>query len=243
VSLATKLQAGEARARLGQVKARTLDLQKSLTSELQKARAYTDADLSPDGLAKKRQELERAARERLQTELAIVRGQADQDLATMRAFADEDRPKSAASELRQQRLWDRTRMLLESGRSLPQLIAETDDVETLLAIREEAPIWLRAQSQPGAMGERSEPDVAGLVRSVDHRLAETADGLAGVAASWALEADAIEAALQPTLGYLTQEAAGTAHQGQGLQAAIESRMAEREAQRGYLAADEGGEAA
>jgi hypothetical protein len=235
VSLATKLKAGEARERLQKVRARTLELQKRYTADRQAARSHTDPDLSGEGLGRKRQELEQAARQRLEQDVQALRSEAERDLATVRAFAQEDRPKSAASELRQQRLWDRTRLLLESGRTLPQLIKETDDVDTLLAIREEAGVWLRAQSRPvpGAMGQRTEPDLDALLRSVDQRLAQVADGLGGVAVAWGLEADALEAGLKPTLGYLGQEAAGASYQGAGLTAAIQARLAEQEAQRGY----------
>jgi hypothetical protein len=233
VSLQTKLKAGEARERLKQVKARTLELQKQLTNELQAARSHTDKHLSAEGLAAKRQELEKTARARLERDLQALRAQVDQDARTVREFAEE---------LRQQRLWDRARQLLDSGRTLPQVIADTDDVETLLAIRDEAPTWLRAQSKPipGTLGQRNEPDVAGLLRSVDQRIAATSEGLPALATSWGLELSATEAALKPTFDYLTLQSQGNAHPGQGLHAAIASHMAQQEASRG-LVDDDGGQ--
>lgn len=239
MSLASKLRAGEARERLRQVKARTLQLQHAHTAALQQARNHRDPNLSPEGLANKRQELTAASRAKLRDDLAELRKQADADLQTVRAFVEEDRPKSAASELRQQRLWDRTRMLVDSGRPLGQVIRETDDVETLLAIRDEAPSWLRSQSKPG-----NDPDVTALLRSIDKRLGETAEGLPAVAAAWGLEAGAIEASLKPTLDYLELEAQGQSRDGMALHAALASRAAEQEASRGLVDdAGQGDEAA
>lgn len=229
MSLATKLAAGEARERLRQVKARTLDLQRAHTAALQQARNHRDPNLSPEGLANKREELTAAARAKLRDDLAELRKQSDADLQTMRAFAEEDRPKSAASELRQQRLWDRARMLVESGRPVGQVIRETDDVEMLLAIRDEAPSWLRSQSKPG-----NDPDVTVLLRSIDKRLGETAEGLPAVAAAWGLEAGAVEASLKPTFDYLELEAQGQSRDGMALQAALASRAAGQEASRGFV---------
>jgi hypothetical protein len=120
--------------------------------------------------------------------------------------------------LGRQAAWSRSQSLLSSGMSVPNLINETTDPETLHSLAEELPTYQRAQG--------ASPDGAHAVTGrVTDRLAEVAGEPAASARLAAREADVHHAGLQPLLRQAAAEASGQAGQGTGISAAIAAQLA------------------
>lgn len=191
---------------------------KDLKTALDKARAHTDSNLSPEGL--------RAQREKLHTDaLANARAQFDALATPALTGLDKARENLARAEQTRDRgtaadretTFRRLTMLLNTGRDLADLI-ETANPAELDALAEWAPTWVRAQSPvPGDLMERqhyTEPDTEWIGAAVLARRAATepdptvyravldAETEAYQAKAWGAHLDAIEAGESPLEGAL-----------------------------------------
>jgi hypothetical protein len=143
---------------LAQMQALTRDYRNAM----QEAHSYKNDHLTAEGLQAKRAQL-------IQQAGAAHRGKVDQLRASMKTESDQLRahalqsiPKAEGST---RDSWERVRMLLDAGQSLPQVIAKAD-AGSLHAIREWAPTYLDAKTN----GART--DLAPFERSLTERWAE-----------------------------------------------------------------------
>lgn len=181
-------------------KAQLRDVNRALNAAQTKARGFQDPNLSTEGLAAKRAELDAAARaaaapvlERLRTQVAgAAERLAGQAAAALPKIADDP-----AAIMRSQRAWDQARLRLDAGMSLRAVLANAD-TETALAIREWGPAYIEAKtyrtpSLAQGLAESPPPDHSALLRSVDIRLAELTGPTAVAALAAAHEAAGVAA--------------------------------------------------
>lgn len=140
-------------------------------------------------------------------------------------------PKPAAGVeglLGRQAAWQRARQLLDAGMTASAVIGETEDTETLYALREELPTWARARGAKTAKA-------AQIAQRVDAQMAKVAGGTSEVDLTAKFEAAALVAGLDPLLTGAEAEIAGRAAFGDGfgMNAAIASNLA-MQAQRAYF---------
>lgn len=189
-----------------------------------------DPDLSLPALERRRADLAAQARATFAAEVAQVRR--DADALTHRHARQLDRVPAPQGSTRD--AWERVRMLLDAGRSLPEVIA-TADADTLLAIREWAPTYLETLAPAPLPGTPRQPvDVAPLERSVRERWAQLKgdkDLTAALAEEPAL------AGLQVRLKHAEAVAGGNDHAA-GLAGAVEAQLAEQTAARTLPAPDD-----
>ncbi|MGW3947023.1 hypothetical protein ACWEBH_12945 [Micrococcus endophyticus] len=183
---------------------------------------HEDEDLSLPALDRRRAELSADARAQLSSFVANARIGYE---AARRANArDLDRVPAATASTRD--AWERVTMLLDSGRTLAEVVA-TADRETLLAVNEWGPTYLEAQAPAPRLGEAREPvDLAPLERSVRARWAElTGDRILKKALA---DAPALATA-EVQLRNAEAVAAGNDHAG-GLIGAVEAELAGKAAE-------------
>lgn len=122
--------------------------------------------------------------------------------------------------LSRQAAWARSRSLLESGLSVSALLAETDDLETLFALREELPTWVRTR---GADADHVEQ----VLERIELRMGKigTKNGQGEVDLMAKFEARAVMARLRPMLGNAEVEFAGHEVYATRLNAAVASHFA------------------
>lgn len=122
--------------------------------------------------------------------------------------------------LARQAAWARSRSLLESGLTVSALLAETDDMETLFALREELPTWVRTR---GADAEHVEQ----VLERIELRMGKigTKNGQGEVDLMAKFEARAVMARLKPLLGNAEVEFAGHETYASRLNAAVASHFA------------------
>lgn len=126
--------------------------------------------------------------------------------------------------LGRQAAWARARTLLDAGMRPTQVIAETDDVETLYALDEELPTWIRAR---GATRENAEA----IRHRIDLRVAQVASSTdatsptAEVDLMAKFEAAAIVAGLEPIFRQAAAEFAGHSFPSAGQSAAVSAHYA------------------
>lgn len=233
------LVAEAAAARIASAKADLLNLERNLTDALNKARAYTDPDLSNSGLQARREQLAKAAREAAGPALEQLRGQVTSAAETLATQAAAGLPKFGADPAaiaRSQHKWDQVRMRLDAGMPMRDVLANAD-VETALAIREWGPAYNEAQTYRTptigeSMGDQRVPDHGPLMHSVDTRLAELSgpDAVAALVASH--NAVGVAAYIAPGAKHMDAVIAGINGGSTGMSAAIEAHYAEQEARAG-----------
>jgi excisionase family DNA binding protein len=229
-TMPSKARAQRARQQLQTIRPALTELQRDYTAQATAAANLIDPNLTLQGLQERRQELQQAAREVLGEMAGDIRTGLGTDVQVLVDYAQLLRPPLTADSVRQTRLWDRTRALLESGRTLDTVLRTIDDTDTLLVLHDELPAWLRAQTTaPRGLDAAGweEPDVDQALARVDARLAEIAGGDIREAMQWGREALALQAELNPMLDHLEQVANNTATSSGGLQAAIAGRIASR----------------
>lgn len=237
-----RMNANDSRAALQELKQRISRVNRDLQTAVANARGFQDPDLSPQGLANRREQLMEQARSKAAAELKQLGGERQRHEARVRAWAEPKRPKVADDPVQLQKLsmaWDRARAMLDAGRSIPQVLATATDPLVPLAIREWAPDYLRASTPaPSGMdGLREEPDYSGLVRSADDRLAELHGGDVKTATGMLRELEVTNAGWQAQQRAIDTQVAGGPFD--GLYAAIETHYAEQSAGAGYQDADSG----
>lgn len=154
-----------------------------------------DQGLTPEGRQRAMATARRTAGEKAAAELDEVRARADEAHTAVRHYLERHWPKPAAgveAMLNRQAAWARSRSLLESRAvNARQLLDETDDIETLHALHEELPAWMRANaSWAGARVN---------TRIIDERLAEVTGERTPAALQASIQADAERAAQEPML--------------------------------------------
>lgn len=226
----SKARAQRARQQLDTFRTTLSDLRREYAAAQQTAGNYIDPNLSIEGLRNRRRELEQAGREALGERVEDIRSGLGTDVQVLVDYATQVRPTMTADSVRQGRLWDRTRTLLDSGRTLDVVLRSIDDTDTLLVLHDELPSWIRAQADAprGLDGAGwDEPDVEQALLLVDARLAEVAGGDVREAMLWAREAAALQAELTPMLDHLELVANNASTDSGGLQAAIAGRIESR----------------
>jgi hypothetical protein len=234
--MVSKARAQSAHDRLVSLRLALRQLGQAFSDDLGKARNHVDPRLSVTGLEERRQELVVETRQSYLQQLVGIREQFGADVDAIHGWADQAGPQPTVDALQQGRLWDRSRMLLEAGWAIPDLINHTTDIDTLLVLRDELPTWVLAHSpRPRGMSGAgwTGPDTAGVVRAVNRRLIQLSTGDPKLALQWDDEVTVLAAETEPVLRY--QEALAWAHADPagGLQAAIESVIARHEAQAVY----------
>ncbi|GAB3754831.1 hypothetical protein GCM10027591_03780 [Zhihengliuella somnathii] len=141
--------------------------------EFNKIQSYTDPHLSTEGIIAERKTRTNKLRAEAKQSLAMIRARAKEDEDALANRMEKAMPKPEGSTAD---AWTRVKMLLDSGRTLSQVIKNAD-VPTLQAIREWAPTWLETQRTPETLGEaltggRAPEDLAPLNNSIAIRWAE-----------------------------------------------------------------------
>jgi hypothetical protein len=135
-----------------------------------------DRDLTLEGNANRRAQLERAAREKYLPLITELSEQVSEDVQLLRKWADSQRPATPGDAVGLQKLqiaWDRVRAKLDAGMCLPKIIASADEA-TLWAIREWAPDWLEAENYKATPSDQrglgyTDPGTGWIGRAVDAR--------------------------------------------------------------------------
>lgn len=178
-----------------------------------------DAHLSAEGKAARIQQIKEAAAQRAGTELEALRGSLDTAQQVARRNLERRWPSpqpGLEGLLTRQAAWARYRPLLENGTAPADLIAEITDVETLFALREELPLWLRANSDKLNARPLS-------THVIDQRIAELVGDFASANLEGALQADAERAYCEPLLQNAAAQV-GTLQNQSDLGSAMTARM-------------------
>ncbi|WP_022891237.1 hypothetical protein [Agromyces subbeticus] len=211
-----------AATRLAEARARSVTLARATADAIARARTYTDADLSPQGLASKRAEFESQFRAAASTDLAAIQAEMTQ---ARQYLADATRehtqiPNDAAALIRAEQKWRQIERILDAGGDLRKQI-RTADADTALAIAEHAPSWLEAASTTrgtglydavaNAFGATDETPVNGVRRAAYARLADvSSDPALSELLRAEIAADSLQATAEPWLyaaGRLVEEGA------------------------------------
>lgn len=180
-------------------------LTRVLNERIAAARTHVDPDLSVDGLARRRAELEQSVRSEAAELLSKLRESIDQGRSYLLEQAREHTqlPADAAALIQAEQKWRQVERMLDAGASISEQIRNAD-VTTALAIAEFAPGYLAAKSYREPSLYETAPSVpfdASPVRSqVYARLAEISPNadLRGLLTA-ATTADALHATAQPWL--------------------------------------------
>lgn len=238
--------AQEAHAKLADLAKRSQQIGRELQQALDYARGYTDPKLSAEGLAEKRAELAAKAQLAATQQVNNLRVEHQQASAAITAWAGSKRPRIADDAVQLQKLslaWDRARALLDSGRSVGQVLESATDPTMVLAIREWAPDYLRASTprQEGLVGLREEADYSALARSADDRLAQLHGGDVATAVTMLRDLEVAGAGINSRTHHAELRVAGAPHD--PLQAVLAGHYAEQFAGATYQDASDAGDAA
>lgn len=224
-----RMTAQEAHAKLADLNQRSQRVNVDLMRELDAARSYTDPDLSPEGLGKRRQEMADAARQKAAKALEALQVDQRQAADRIRRWAGDKRPGIGDDPVQVTKVsmaWDRARAMLDAGRSIPEVLANATDPALVLAVREFAGDWLAAQPRQADTGR---PDTTGLTRTADARLAELHGGDTAAALRMLHDLEVAEAGWQARGSSVDQLGDPSAR----LSAALGAHYAEQIAGAGY----------
>lgn len=194
--------------------------------------------LTPEGHQDHLDKQRAAAHDRATTAINRIESDLDDALTTIRDNATAvlappaDPTAALLAEQRQTRAWNRALSLLNSGRSVHQVINTANDADTIAALRAELPTWITAQTpanRSGILGDNTDhQDFAPLMRTLDKRLAEVLpDGTRGFL-NVRLAADAIEPAARTLIRGFRNQLSG---HGNKLGTALEAHYADQWAAR------------
>ncbi|MFI0134746.1 hypothetical protein [Streptomyces luteogriseus] len=180
-----------------------------------------DRNLTEEGRANRLRETTAALGEQNLAALKALRARIEAAQNAITNVVESAWPKPAAGVegmLGRQAAWARSRSLLEGGIAVADVIQEATDTETLYALRDELPTWVRAR------GGNSE--VMEQVRArIDQRIARLASDAAAVDLTAKYEARAIVAGLGPLLDHAEAVVSGQRPADTALGAAVAGRMA------------------
>lgn len=171
---------------------------RDLVAQLRQAEAFTDPDLNPEAINRRREQMRADALERARATIGTAHEVATfkAERAARAATAGASGQDTAADLTARAYAWERARMLLEAGRDLDDVLAGADEL-TARAVGEWAPTWLRAQTvrpspEQDARGHHlfTEPDTSHVLPAVAARLAEVAADPAPYVAAHATAAEA-----------------------------------------------------
>ncbi len=137
-------------------------LTRDYRNAMRAAQLHTDEHLSPEGLQAKRAELTKRAATNHQNRLEALRSKMKIESDYLESRAERAIPKGEGST---RDSWERVKMLLDAGQSLPQIIAKAD-AGSLHAIQEWAPTYLDATTKGATT------DIRPFERSISQRWAE-----------------------------------------------------------------------
>lgn len=234
----------DAQATLKAAPARLLQLRREYDTALDAARAYTNPDMTPEGVQKQREQLVARAHADYQPRFAGIRAQVDTARATIATWAEQARPRlgdTAADLQRAQAGWDRVRSRLDAGMSMAQAL-EHATVDELLGAREWAPTYVQNQDYAEHSKSRdplpfTPRDQTQLLHSIDARLGQVAGGDAAKAMAALRDAETTAAEVTPWLQHAAAAVAG-GPASDGLAAAMQSRVDASHA-RAAFATDDG----
>ncbi|MEW2610244.1 hypothetical protein AB0937_08540 [Streptomyces sp. NPDC047880] len=185
-----------------------------------------DRDLAEEGRTNRLRERTTDLSEQAMTALrglrARVRAAEADVIRTVEAAWPEPAP-GVEGMLGRQAAWARSRSLLEAGVAVSQMIEETTDLETLFALHDELPTWVRAR------GGNSET-VDQVRARIEQHTARLASERGPVNLTAKYEARAAVAGLTPLLDHAETMLSGQRPAETGLGAAVAARMAQQEAQ-------------
>lgn len=186
-----------------------------------------DPKLTAEGRHQVLRERIAAAGERGLAELLVLKAETERAQNDIAEAIEANWPKptpGVEGMLARQAAWARSRSLLESGISVSALIGETDNLETLFALREELPTWVRTRGADAASVER-------VLERLELRMGKLGSGDAQgeVDLMAKFEARAIVAGLAPMLDLAQQELTSRDGYAYGLHAAISSQYARQAA--------------
>ncbi|MCW2165790.1 hypothetical protein B0I12_002955 [Microbacterium hydrothermale] len=140
------------------------DITRQLEADLIAARSFRDPGLTDAAQTARREDMERQAREngraRLEQHRASV--QRAREFLTKQAKEHTQLPTDPAAMMLATQKWHGIERQLDAGRDLRDVIASTDDVNTILAIKEFAPAYEAAKGyRPPGAGEMVGAALAG----------------------------------------------------------------------------------
>lgn len=202
---------------------RALTIQHAARIEAIRAEVSRDPDLTAEGRQNRLRERTAAACEQGRADLEGLKARVSVAERMIGEAIEARWPKPASGVegmLGRQAAWARARSLLEAGLSVSALLAETDDIETLFALREELPTWVRTR---GADAEHVEQ----VLQRIDLRMGKigTKNSQGEVDLMAKFEARAIVARLEPLLANSEVEFAGHEVYASRLVAAVASHFA------------------
>ncbi|BAS10401.1 hypothetical protein AHiyo4_38230 [Arthrobacter sp. Hiyo4] len=121
------------------------DLKRSFEIATSEAKTYANPDLSPEGLAKKRDELAAKAVAEHKAKLEDLTRSFNRDAAVAKEAGLKEIPAAPADT---SQAWGRAKMLLDAGQSLQHLVANADPA-MLHALTEWGPTYLEAEAYKG----------------------------------------------------------------------------------------------
>lgn len=196
-------------ARYNEIAAQIDQLNRDFNAALSAAQSHADPHLTPDGLTAKRASLVKAAQDTAAAKLSELKSAFDVYVNSAKNDAARVIPKAEGST---RDGWERVKMILDAGISLPQVVAQATP-EQLHALAEWGPAWMAAQSAAtrstglGA-GEWSAPDASQLRRSIQGRWADVLGGTASQSIAEAMNADVVAAGIEETSNHLAVRASG-----------------------------------
>ena len=198
-------------------------LKLSHADALQRAAAFTDPDLSDEGIAKRRQELTAAVQGEHADKLRSLEAEMAAEVERAKQAAAREIPEAPAETSAG---WALAQMLLNSGQTLNQVIASADPA-VLHAVSQYGPTYLRAQALQG----RQDPyapikvDTAGLQRSIRQRWGQVLGNAAQERIQQGQEAESVEAEFRVAAEHFAGKLNGVRTGLSDLDAAVEASMA------------------
>lgn len=198
-------------------------LKLSHAEALKQAGAFTDPDLSDEGIAKRRQELSTAVNKEHHAKLRALTAGVNHEVTQAKNSAHSSIPDAPAETAAG---WALAQMLLNAGQTLHQVVASAEPA-VLHAVSQYGQTYLRAQALQG----RQDPyaavtvDTEGLQRSIRQRWAQVLDTDARTRIEGGLEAESVDAEFRVAAEHFENKLNGVRTGMDDFAAAIEASLA------------------